>query len=60
MEKGDVVLAKNVHKENKLPTNWLNNTLKIVKLSDKNALIEYSEVNQYLRNKVHFKKVPIQ
>ena len=56
MEKGDVVLEKNMHKENKLSTNWLNKTFKIVKLNDKNALIEDSEGNQYLRNKVHVKK----
>ena len=55
MEKGDVVLAKNMHKENEL-SNWLNKTFKIVKLNDKNALIEYSEGNQYLRNKVHLIK----
>ena len=56
LEKGDVVLEKNMHKENKLSTNWLNKTFKIVKLNDKNALIEDSEGNQYLRNKVHVKK----
>ena len=55
MEKGDVVLAKNMHKENEL-SNWLNKTFKIVKLNDKNALIEDSEGNQYLRNKVHLIK----
>ena len=36
--------------------NWLNKTFKIVKLNDKNALIEDSEGKQYLRNKVHLKK----
>ena len=44
-----------MHKENEL-SNWLNKTFKIVKLNDKNALIEDSEGNQYLRNKVHLKK----
>ena len=55
LEKGDV-LAKNMHKENKLSTNWLNKTFKIVKLDDENALIEDSQGNQYLWNKVHLKK----
>ena len=55
-KKGDAVLAKNMHKENKLSTNWLNKTFKIVKLNDKNALIEDWEGNQYLRKKVHIKK----
>ena len=55
LEKGDV-LAKNMHKENKLSTNWLNKTFKIVKLDDENALIEYSQGNQCLQNKVHLKK----
>ena len=40
LEKGDVVLGKNMHKENKLSANWLNKTFKIAKLNDKNALIE--------------------
>ena len=31
-------------------------TFEIVKLNDSNALIEDSEGNQYLRNKVHLKK----
>ena len=43
-------------KENKLSTNWLNKTFKILTSNDKNALIEDSEENQYLRNKVHLKK----
>ena len=56
MEKGDLVLAKNMHKENKLSINWLNKTFNIVNLNDKNVLIEDSEGNHYLRNKVHLEK----
>ena len=56
LEKGDVVLAKNMHKENKLFTNLLNKTFKIVKFDGENALIEDSQGNQYLWNKVHLKK----
>ena len=56
LEKGDVVLVNNMHKENKLSTNWLNKTFKIVKLNDKNALIKDSEGNQYFRSKVYLKK----
>ena len=43
-------------KENKLSTNWLNKSFKIIRLNDKNALIEDSDGNQYLRNKVHLRK----
>ena len=56
LENGDVVLAKNMQKGNKLSRNCLNKTFKIVNLNDKNALIEDLEGNQYLRNKVHLKK----
>ena len=56
LEKGDVVLVNNMHKENKLSTNWLNKTFKIVKLNDKNALIKDSEGNQYFRSNVYLKK----
>ena len=40
LEKGDAVLARNMHKVNKLSTHWLNKTFKIVKLNDKNSMIE--------------------
>ena len=45
-----------MHKDHKLSSNWLNETFKIVKFNEKNAVIEDSERSHYLRNKVHLRK----
>ena len=52
--KKDMQYQQSICKGNK-STNWLNKTFKLVVIYY-NALIEDSEGNQYLRNRVHFKK----